>query len=166
MSALLNHARRDIKWGLVIHTVLMFSCATLFNASLYLESISYVDDRGFPGAKGIPPGPVGYQYLIGTDSLTTLCYLIVYLNQWLADGLLVSSVSMSAISVSHMAASSAVSVLYYLCHELLVHRLTMPGVPRLCGYVLGLLNRCGLALTFLAQRWESRSSTKACDRTL
>ena len=93
MSALFSRTRRDIKWGLVIHTVLMFSCATIYTVGgLYPASISYIDNREFPGTGGLPPGPVGYQYLVASDPFNTLCFFIVYLNQWLADGLLVSSI--------------------------------------------------------------------------
>ena len=67
--------------------------------------------------------------------MTYLCNVIVYLNQWLAEGLLVSSVSISVVQVSHVAATAAVSFLHYFSHELLVHHFTMPGAPRHCGYV-------------------------------
>ena len=65
MSALLNRTRRDIKWVLVAHTVTMFSCVTTGTAGgLYIQSI---DNREFPGSDVMPPGPVGYEYLIATD---------------------------------------------------------------------------------------------------
>lgn len=98
MRALLGRTRRDIKWGLVTHTVVMFSCVTIYiTGSLYLQSSSYINNRGFPGIDTIPPGPIGYQYLIITDPLNSLCYVVFYLNQWLADGLLVGPVPKSVV---------------------------------------------------------------------
>jgi hypothetical protein len=139
MSALLDRTRRSIKWGLMAHTMTMFTCVTIYTAGgLYLQSLSYIDDRGFPGVDTIPAGPIGYQFLIITDPLNSICYVVFYLNQWLADGLLVSSVSKPVVQVSNIDVPSAVSLLYYLCHELLVHHVTMPDVSRICGYVANL----------------------------
>ena len=136
MIALLSRTRRDIKWGLVIHTVLMFSCATIYTVGgIYPGSISYINNRGFPGTSRLPPGPFGYQYLIGADPFGSLCFFVIYLNQWLADGLLVSSLSQSVVRVLNAAALSAIPMLCCFFHELLVPRLTMFDVPRLCGYV-------------------------------
>ena len=139
MSALLNRTGRGVKWGLVVHTVAMFSCVTIYTAGgLYLQSISYIEDRGFPGVDTIPPGPIGYQFLIITDPLNSLCYVMFYLNQWLADGLLASSVSDSFVQESDVAALPVVPLLCHFCHELLVHHLTMPNVSHFCGYVFDL----------------------------
>jgi len=65
MTMLVNPAHRrgeGIKWRLVSYTVVMFSLATILTAmNLHIESISYIDNRNFPAAKGVGlPGPIGY----------------------------------------------------------------------------------------------------------
>lgn len=96
MSALLNpidRAKGAIKWGLVAHTVAMFSFVTITTAvNLNFQSISYVDDREFPGDGALFPGPLGYQFFINSESIATVSYIFVFLNGWLADGLLASPV--------------------------------------------------------------------------
>lgn len=92
MIALLNPANRTkegIRWGLVAHTFFMFSFVTIYTAAnLVFQSISYIDNREFPGGDGSPPGPFGYQvanYFMGISVVQTVAFLI---NGWLADGLL------------------------------------------------------------------------------
>lgn len=97
MSAFFNPSNRPkggIKWPLVAHTLVMFSFVTVYVAtSLDLQSISYIDNREFPGVDGlIPPGPLGYQLFIYSKAINVVPNLMVLLNNWLADGLLVSSV--------------------------------------------------------------------------
>lgn len=97
ISALLNppdRARGNTKWALVAHAVAMFLIVTIYTAlTLNLQSISYIDNRGFPGdADTLPHGPIGYQFLDSTDFVPNVMLL---LNIWLADGLLVSCVSNS-----------------------------------------------------------------------
>ena len=95
MAALFNptdRSRENIKWGLVSYTVAMFSFVTVLTGmKLDIQSISYVDHREFPGVAGVlPPGPHGYQWLIYSKPLTVVPDLMFLLNNWLADGLLVS----------------------------------------------------------------------------
>ena len=87
-----NRKREGIRWGLVSYTMIMYSFATVFTAmNLNVQSISLIDDRNFPGVKGVlPPGPLGYQWLTYSDPLTVVPNLTFLLNNWLADGLLVS----------------------------------------------------------------------------
>ena len=97
MSALfdpVNRTKGGAKWPLVAHTAVMFSFVTVYIAtSLDLQSISYIDNREFPGIDGIvPPGPLGYQLSIYYKAIDLVPNLMVLLNNWLADGLLVSSV--------------------------------------------------------------------------
>ena len=135
MSVLLNRTRRDIKWGLVVHTVSMFLCVTInITGNLYVQSTTYPDPLKFPGIIPIPPAPIE----VAANLFHPPYYAMFYLNQWLADSLLVSPVLKSAFQVSNVAAPSVLSFLCYLCHELLVHRLTMPDIPRQCGYVFDL----------------------------
>ena len=96
MAALFSPVHRGgerIKWGLVSYTAVMFSLATVFTAmNLDIQSNSYINNREFPGAEGVvPPGPFGYQWFISTEVLSIVPNIIFTLNNWLADGLLVSS---------------------------------------------------------------------------
>ena len=84
-----NRKREGIKWGLVSYTAVMFILVTMFTA-MYLNilSISYIDNREFPGIEGVtPPGPYGYQPSLAVNITPDFMFL---LNNWLADGLLVS----------------------------------------------------------------------------
>ena len=56
-------------------------------------SVSYVEDREFPGDDESPPGPAGYQYFTYTSATSGFSRVMFPLNQWLADGILVCSVS-------------------------------------------------------------------------
>lgn len=99
MGALLGPANRTskvTKWGLVAHTVAMFSFVTISTAaSLQIQSISYIDNREFPGfGGGFYRGPFGYQSLIVFTALSDITTIMFFLNDALAHGLLVSSVQM------------------------------------------------------------------------
>ena len=107
MGAMLNRTRGDIRWGLVALTAAMFSFATITLTS-YLNtlSISYSRDLNFPvppgpqpgsnnppiaqpGPPGPPPGPLGFQVFICRMPFSIIAYILLPVNQWLADGLLV-----------------------------------------------------------------------------
>lgn len=94
MSVLLSSAyrtRNGVRWGLVSYTMATFSFVTIFTTlSLDIQSISYVDNREFPGNDALPPGPLGYQYLIYSKAISITPNLMFLLNNWLADALLVS----------------------------------------------------------------------------
>ena len=81
-----NRTRGAVKWGLVAHTIAMFSSVTVYTGiSLDIHSYSYIDIREFPN------GPLLYQ-LTGTPVWANAVPSVAFsLNQWLADGLLVSS---------------------------------------------------------------------------
>ena len=103
MAALLSPANRKkegIKWGLVSYTVAMFSFATVLTGmQLDIRSISFIDNREFPGVKGVaPPGPLGYQSFIWSGALTLVPNLMFILNNWLADAYLVGPSSDCALS--------------------------------------------------------------------
>ena len=97
VSALLCLTRRRgeaVKWGLVFYTVLMFSVVTVYTATyLNIQSISLIDNREFPGVEGVlPPGPLGYRWLIHSKALTGIVPNLMFLmGNWLADCLMVSS---------------------------------------------------------------------------
>ena len=95
MTALLNPTNRTkggIRWGLVVHSAALFLNATVSLAiGLYILSLSYIDDREFPGADGQPPGPFGYGWPPQFTALNVISASLIPVNQWLVDGLLVSS---------------------------------------------------------------------------
>ena len=143
MTALLNPVgptKGGIKWGLVAHTVAMFSSATVYTAmNLDLQSISYIDNRDFTGDGVLFPGPLGYQFFINSNAITITADVMFSLNGWLADGLLVSSALCHGLELPWRLTQDsppALPLLCYLCHELLGNRLPMPDVPRYVGYVL------------------------------
>ena len=106
MSALFNDVklpRGTIKWPLVAHTVTMLSILTVVTA-IYLEVQPFVniDDRKSPGGVGLPfPGSLIYQSFIYSKVNGVVIMTMVFLNTWLADGLLVSSMFDSAPGVCH-----------------------------------------------------------------
>ena len=85
---------RGVKWGIIAYTTAMFSFVTIFTAmNLDLQSISYIDNREFPGIRGaLVSGPFGYQVFIYSEAINVVPFLMFFLNQWLADGFLVSAV--------------------------------------------------------------------------
>ena len=88
------HRRGEpIKWGLVTYTVVMFSLVTIGTALQFdTQSVSYIDNRQFPGAGGIyPPGQTTYQDLIAFKPIAVIQNVTFILSNWLADGCLVSS---------------------------------------------------------------------------
>ena len=90
MNTLLDPAirtRGSIKWGLVAHTVAMFSSVTVYiGMNLNVHSISYVDNREYSN------GPLIFQYTIFTKAIFAVPNFMLPLNQFLADGLLVSPI--------------------------------------------------------------------------
>ena len=97
MNALLNPANRRggaIVWGLVVHTVAMFSFVTVdVCMNLDIQSISSIDNREYPGTKPGVSGPYVYQLVpLLTAPINTVPEIMAYFNMWLAGGLLVSSV--------------------------------------------------------------------------
>ena len=134
MGALLtNHTKRGVRWALVAHTVAMFfflmvAIAMGFN----LQSISFIDNREFNDPTS--PGPLGYKSHVHsiTRSIPNCTF---QLNQWLADGLLASSVSNLSPGCLPHSTSLALSLLCYLFYELLGDCLPLLGVPCIIGYV-------------------------------
>ena len=97
MSALLdpvNRTKGEINWKFMAHTAAMFSFATIYIAmNLNIQSISFVDNREFPGittSDVLPPGPVGYQWFLRSKPIGVATTPMIVLNNWLANGLLVS----------------------------------------------------------------------------
>ena len=101
MAGLFNPVHRKgerIKWGLVSYTVVTFLTVIVGTVmNLGYQSASYVDNRELPGVEGVsPPGPFGYQ-LFTTSSVPAMITSVSFpLNNWLADGLLVSPPSDAA----------------------------------------------------------------------
>lgn len=97
MFTLLNPVHRyrtggGMQWGLLCYIVVMFSLVTVLTAmNLNVLSILYIDNRDFPGVWGaLPPGPLGYQVVISSRAINIIPNVAFNLNNWLADGLLVS----------------------------------------------------------------------------
>lgn len=109
MAALFDRTRRNIKWPLVVHTTLMFFLVTIYTAiTLNLELTSNIGNREFPGVGGIlPPGPTGYQDLLYPKATNIVSIVVCLLNNWLADGLLASSVFSSVAHPSDLGRSSS-----------------------------------------------------------
>ena len=103
VAALFNPVYRGgerIKWELVSHIIVMFLFVTAGSAmELDIYSISRIDNREYPGVEGvIPPGPFGYRSFISSKALVIVPGVTVFLNNWLGDGLLVSSLFGAAFS--------------------------------------------------------------------
>ena len=90
LTALFNPVnRRDdgINWGLVSYTVIMFSLATVYTATkAHILSICYIDNRNF-----LDDGPWGYHESMSYSAIFVISRAAFNLNNWSADGLLVSS---------------------------------------------------------------------------
>jgi len=98
MAAFLNPVHRrgeGIKWWLVSHIVAMFSFVTVYTAmNLHIQSKSFIDkrkDHVSPDSTVVGSGPLHYQSNIHGVALGIIPYVMFNLNNWLADGLLVSS---------------------------------------------------------------------------
>jgi len=101
MVALLNPPyRRDegIKLWLVFYTMAMFSFVTVYTAmNLYIQSNAFIDNRiSLRGSD--TSGPFNYQYFIRATALGLIPSVMFNLNNWLADGLLVSSLFDAALT--------------------------------------------------------------------
>ena len=111
MATLLNPAnpiRKGIIWALMAHTVALFLFVTIaFGIDLDYLSIEYIDNREFPGNDEFPPGPLGYDDLVTLEVTATVLGAMFPLNQWLADGLLVSPILNSVTSVHNGGRSSS-----------------------------------------------------------
>ena len=91
-----NPMKRGIKWALVAHTVAMLSFLTIpIGINLSRQPTCYIDYREFSGDDEAPPGPIGWDAILSTKPINTIFNVMFPLNQWLADGLLVSPVSNS-----------------------------------------------------------------------
>ena len=132
-----NRTKEGIKWLPVTHAAVMFSfVAVCAGVVLGLQSVSFVDNRTFPGIGGLVfPGPLGCRLFVYYKAINLVPNLTVLLNNWLADGLLVSSVRIQSL-VYLTQAIPALSLLHYLRQELLYHRLSLPDVPCIRGYHL------------------------------
>ena len=110
MNTLLNPVdptKRGIKRGLVAHTMVIFTSTTVYTAlNLDLQSISSIDNRGFPGDGVLFHGPLGYQFFINSGPITIVPDILIFVNGWLANGLWVSLV-LNQCLLSNVALSSS-----------------------------------------------------------
>ena len=97
MGALLNlgeRTRERVRWGLVAYVTTAFLFVTVFiTATLDRQSTSFINNQDFRGFKDIPSGPLGHQMFIYSKMICVIPNIMLMLNNWLADGLLVGSVS-------------------------------------------------------------------------
>ena len=111
MATLLNPAnpiRKRIRWALVAHTVTLFLFLTIpYGIDFDYLSTEYINNREFPGDDEFLPGPIGYDNFLGLKATTIVFDAMFPLNQWLADGLLVSLILNSGASVYNVARSSS-----------------------------------------------------------
>jgi len=98
MAALLNPVHRrgeGVKWWFVSYTVAMFSFVTVYTTvNLHIQSEAFIDNRKdyiHEGYTFVGSGPLQYQYDIRRTALGFIKNTMFNLNNWLADGLLVSS---------------------------------------------------------------------------
>ena len=93
-----RHKVGGMRWGLVALTTVMFLSSTTALAlnldALFFGYVSRWTNRNSPTL----PGPLGSWFSPGTSSI--ILANMISLNQWLADGLLVSSVSKSVVQAS------------------------------------------------------------------
>ena len=118
----------------------MFTFVTILTGTnLDIQSTSYIDNRAFPGSGRFPPGPLGYLLLVYAKPKNITPTLMFLLNNLLADGILVGSVSNLAAHMSNVGHHLVVSLLRHLLRKLLGHRPPLLVVPWLFWYVLGIV---------------------------
>jgi len=124
-----NRRREGIKWGLVIYTVLMFSFVTIRSVmALNLVSISFIDNREFPGVGDqLPPGPIGYTLLACPKATSVVLGLMFLLNNWLANALLASF----SLPFTHPEASHRLLFQLYRCYVIYAMNLWAIAFPSL-----------------------------------
>lgn len=82
--------RSGSDWAILAYVGALFTFGTVYTATnLNLQSVSYVNNRNFPGNDDFPPGPLGYQWSIHASGLSIVPNLMFMLSSWLADGLLI-----------------------------------------------------------------------------
>ena len=119
MDALFNPVNRKkggIKWGLAAHTVAMFSFLTVdICINFAYQSYGYINCE-FPGDELAVDGPCEGRYGPFATPLAIICEIMFYLNMWLADGLLVSSVldPVSPVSYASRVSSSIDAISFIL----------------------------------------------------
>ena len=92
----IDRAIRGVRWWLVAHATAMFILLTFATAiQLHALSIDFIDNRNFADDGELPPGPLGYNFVIAYGVISTVYNVVFPLNQMLADGFLVGSVSNS-----------------------------------------------------------------------
>ena len=100
MTALLgptNRMREGNRWGLVAHTVALFSVATIsFSINLSSFLVVYMDSRKLPRTDDWPLKPPGYLMIPNFIVVATISHSVIQMNQWLIDGLMVSPMLNSA----------------------------------------------------------------------
>ena len=111
MATLLSPAypiKTGIRWALMAHTVALFFFSTIpLGIHFNNVSIEYINGREFPGNDTFLPGPIGYGAIFDLQASNPISNAMFPLNQWLADGLLVSSILDLVASVCNVGCSSS-----------------------------------------------------------
>ena len=127
--------RKSVKWGLAAHTAALFAFSTTRTIiDQYAISNEYVNNRDFFGGDQFPPGPLGYDFShFSTGPFGNIYYALFPLNQWLADGLFVSSISKSVACMTYTwSIPPAISLLRHFFIEPLDHGPPMPTLHSFC----------------------------------
>ena len=111
-----NDMRRSVKLGLVAYTAALVSFSTISLAvARNVLSTGFIDIRNFPGTEEYPPGPLGGTLIFGVDNgRATLVSFPAPVNQWLSDGLLVSSISNLAACAHYTHSSSYIVAMSFV----------------------------------------------------
>ena len=112
-----NPMKNGIRWALVAHTVILFLFLAIpLGIDLDYLSVEYIDNREFPDNDELPPGPLGYDFLLSLKATTTVFNVMFPLSQWLADGLLVSPMLNLVASVynASRASGSCIAVISFI----------------------------------------------------
>ena len=115
IAALLSPFHRkgqSIKWGLVGYSTVMFGLVTTFTAmNVWLQQLSYIDNREFPGVPGtLPPGPIGWSLFMYSKPLVIIPNACFIIANWMADGLLVSTTVYLSSQVELMGMTRCIAV--------------------------------------------------------
>ena len=109
--------RRSVELGLVAYIAALLSLVTMSLAvDRVMFSTVFIDIRNFPGTEGYPPGPIGGRTTISSanHAHVILVNFPGFANQWLNDGLLVSSISNSAACGCYIHSSSYIVAMSFM----------------------------------------------------
>jgi hypothetical protein len=117
---------KTLNLPLAVYSSVMFALGTMFLVSSLVTGIDlFIDYRNYPG------GPAGYATVIFNTPVTMLGNVMFIVASWLADGLMVSGISLRSKSQNTLL-QTGVPVFYILRLKLLCRRIS-------CRYAYGLI---------------------------